>query len=153
MELKVIVYVLAGIGYLVYNLYRKLNVPPQHPDSGAIEHDPEEVKAPKYRSVEDLIREIKQQEQEVEQRVVSRKTNKDVDEVAAPEQQEQANVAVLSVPLRSKENPKIGQIKRPKHLDSIHLFDYNKKQSKRKSVNGFNLRNAIIYDAILKRPQ
>ena len=162
MEFKVVFYVIVGVGYLIYNLYRKLNVPPQSQmdmdagyESDEIEADVPDVKAPQYKSVEDLLREIKQQEQKLarpEQKVNVEKTREM--ESAANESKSPIPHAAEVVPVpESKPETLIGEIETGKHLDLIHLFDYDQKGSKRKGKSVMNLKQAIIYDAILKRPQ
>lgn len=159
MEFKVVMYVLVGLGYLVYNLYRKLNLPPQEQQSDGQTENADrigEVKAPKYRSVEELIQEIRNQESQqredptaVKESIPS-KEDRPISEEQLGHKKEEPLVVASSYKKGVK--TKLSEFGRPNHLDSIHLFDYDKKQSGKKKRRSINLRNAVVYDAILRRP-
>ena len=163
MEFKVIMYVLIGIGYVVYNLYKKLNVPPpskkeqDYSDSDEIER---EVKAPVFKSAQEIIEEIRQQNKSAsgtstpEEKAVKERQPPVFDEGVQNGEEETAKLLKEQERLLAIANREgRGKKEKTNHLDSIHLFDYDKDKKLSRKKRKIDLKQAMIYDVVFNRPR
>lgn len=160
-------YVVIGIGYVIYNLYKKLNVPPgsakdqNEASESEIQEDSDgEVRAPVFKSAQEIIEEIRQQSKgsaqtpEFNKEYAVESATSDLDKAAKEEELETAKLLKEQqrlLDIINKEGRR--NIEKTNHLDSIHLFDYDKDKKLDRKKRKINVRQAMIYDVIFNRPK
>lgn len=174
---KVIIYLIIGIGYVIYNYYKKLNVPKSNSDDYSstpiptsqseqnqnppidkpYHKDQERKNDSPSKSLEELLREFDTNTYDSEKKVIDhqqdydKKINKDYSykeegEIAYNnEGLGKLDDSITELDLSEKEVG-VNEI-------STYEYDYDNHNNSKKNNHKIDLKKAIVYDAILKRPQ
>lgn len=154
MSVKIIIYIVVGIGYFVYNIYKKTNAakPAVQPDDYLDEE--EEVYEPEtssasgsYKTIEDIINDLNDKGQAKVQPVVERAVNEGVDN---PER------TLKEVREEREEVERIQrefELRRKAALKKVQGKVHGKVRDSRRRKSTFNLRKAVLYRAVMERPK
>ena len=154
MEFKVVMYVVIGVGYFLYNLYKKTKSPPvkksevddsedELEDVDPGDRSVEGIRQQSYQTIDDIVRDLRQQghvRSSENQQEVFKSDNKEADDTFDTQNESGApsNTSVKStdeIPVK------------PSVQDSGY-----KPRTRKKRVR-FDLRKAVLYRAVMERPK
>lgn len=176
---KIIIYLIIGAGYLVFNWYKKLNVPKEGQNSQPTP-EPEKNRIPRgqntsqnrpaktqenkrEKSIEEILKELSGEREPSRQERTYRKEEKAIVDTPRPKYEsiEQGyedieaknRVEEQRELIEKAEKIKKKRVKKSQYeIGQISDFEYDKKVRKRKRVQ-FDLKNAIRQQVILEPPK
>lgn len=152
MEPKVIMYIVIGVGYFIYNIYKKINAPQvesktdEYEEDGGFESEaqPQSTGGSSYKTIDDIISDLNNHGH-----IQSKK-----EPVHAVKEVVENPERTLSELRQEKEE--VERKQREVILNNASVFNTshpeNGKKSKKRKVK-FDLRKAVLYRAVLERPK
>ena len=154
MEFKVVMYVVIGVGYFLYNLYKKTKSPPvkksevDYSEDELEDMDPgdrsvEGIRQQSYQTIDDIVMDLSQQghvRSAEKQQEVFKGDNKEADDAFKTQNESGAS---SNISVKSTDDTQV--------KSSVQDNGY-KPRTRRKRVS-FDLRKAVLYRAVMERPK
>ncbi len=154
MEFKVVMYVVIGVGYFLYNLYKKTKSPPvkksevDYSEDELEDMDPgdrsvEGIRQQSYQTIDDIVMDLSQQghvRSAEKQQEVFKSDNKEADDTFDTQDESGAS---SNISVKSTDDTQVKY--------SVQDNGY-KPRTRRKRVS-FDLRKAVLYRAVMERPK